>query len=407
VPLRLGLRRLVLVSHPSLVEEVLVAKHRSFIKTPLLRNGRRLLGHGLLTSEGDLWRRQRRLIQPAFQRQRLLGYGSTMVSAADQLLSTWQDGQRRDVHADMMALTLDIALRTLFGAELGDEGARISVLVEAALRRFSQRLESLSSLVPDTWPIPGNLRFLRSASELDRVVLTIIARRQAEPPRDDLLQILLDARDERGAPMSRRQLKDEVMTLFLAGHETTASALSWTWYLLGTHPEVEAELHASLDRTLGGRPPTVDDLPELCFVERVVTESMRLLPPVWAIGRQAIEPVQIGGYDLPKGTLVSMSQWVMHRDPRWFDDPERFWPDRWLDGHEGQARKPPRYAYLPFGGGPRQCIGNNFALLEATLLLAALAQRFRFELIPDHPIGLWPSATLRPRHGIAVTLRQR
>jgi cytochrome P450 len=407
VPLRLGLRRLVLVSHPSLVEDVLVAKHRSFIKTPLLRNGRRLLGHGLLTSEGDLWRRQRRLMQPAFQRQRLLGYGVTMVSAADELLATWQDGQRRDVHADMMALTLDIALRTLFGAELGGESARVGVLVEAALRRFSQRLESLSSLVPDTWPIPGNLRFLRSAAELDRVVLAIIARRLAAPPRDDLLQILLDARDEHGAPMSRRQLKDEVMTLFLAGHETTASALSWTWYLLGTHPEVEAELHASLNRTLGGRPPTVDDLPELGFVERVVTESMRLLPPVWAIGRQAIEPVQVGGYDLPKGTLVSMSQWVMHRDPRWFDDPERFWPDRWLDGQAGQARKPPRYAYLPFGGGPRQCIGNSFALLEATLLLATLAQRFRLELVPDHPIGLWPSATLRPRHGIAVTLRQR
>ena len=404
MPLRLGLRRLVLVSHPALVEEVLVTRHRSFIKTPLLRNGRRLLGHGLLTSEGDLWRRQRRLMQPAFQRQRLTGYGATMVAAAEQLLATWQDGQRRDAHADMMALTLDIALRTLFGAELGGEGARIGALVEAALRRFSQRLESLSSLVPDTWPIPGNLRFLRSAAELDRVVLAIIARRQAEPPRDDLLQILLDARDEHRAPMSRRQLKDEVMTLFLAGHETTATALSWTWYLLATHPEVEQELHATLDRVLEDRPPTVDDLQALAYVERVVTESMRLLPPVWAIGRQAIEPVQVGGYDLPRGTLVSMSQWVMQRDPRWFDEPERFWPDRWLDGH---ARKPPRFAYLPFGGGPRQCIGNNFALLEATLLLATIAQRYRLELLPDHPIGLWPSATLRPRHGIAVTLRQR
>jgi cytochrome P450 len=404
VPIRLGLRRLVLVSHPTLVEEVLVTKHRSFIKTPLLRNGRRLLGHGLLTSEGDLWRRQRRLMQPAFQRQRLLGYGATMVGAAERLLATWQDGQRRDVHADMMGLTLDIALRTLFGAELGDEGARVGGLVEAALRRFSQRLESLSSLVPDTWPIPGNLRFLRSAAELDRVVLAIIARRQASPPRDDLLQILLDARDERGAPMSRRQLKDEVMTLFLAGHETTATALSWTWYLLGKHPDVEQELHATLDRVLAGRLPMVDDLHALGYVERVVTEAMRLLPPVWAIGRQAIEPVQVGGYDLSKGTLVSMSQWVMHRDPRWFDQPDRFWPDRWLDS---QSRKPPRFAYLPFGGGPRQCIGNSFALLEATLLLATLARRYRLELVPDHPIGLWPSATLRPRHGIAVTLQQR
>jgi cytochrome P450 len=406
VPLRFGPKRAVLLNHPDYVEQVLATHSRYFIKSPALRNSRRLIGHGLLASEGELWRRQRRLIQPAFHRPQLAAYSEIMVACTEQLLATWRDGEVRDVHQEMMRLTLQIVARALFGADVTDEAAVVDEALRVALERFGTRLSSLAFLLPDTLPTPDNWGFLRAARRLDAIVYRIIAARRASGvDRGDLLSILLRARDEAdGGGMTDKQLHDEVMTLLLAGHETTAIALSWTWYLLAQHPAVEAKLLAELQAVLGGRAPTVEDLPQLPYTEWVLWEALRLYPPAWALAREAVQDCEIGGYPVPAGTIVVMSQWLLHRDPRYFDEPERFLPERWADG---LAKRLPRYAYFPFGGGPRLCIGAGFASLEAALVLATVLPRFRLTLVPEHPIALWPSATLRPRYGIRMVLHRR
>jgi cytochrome P450 len=404
VPLRAGPRRLVLLAHPDLIEAVLVTHNRSFIKSPILRRSR-LLGRGLLSSDGEHWRRQRRLIQPAFHRQRIAAYGETMVAAAEQMLDQWRDGERRDVHAEMMQVTLEIVGSTLFGAHVGGEAAEISTAISVTQQRFNQRLNSTFSLLTDLLPTPGNLAFKRAVERLDRVIYDIIERRRASgEDQGDLLSMLLDAQDEDGSGMTDKQVRDEVMTLFIAGHETTAIALSWTWYLLSRHPRVRERLEAELAEQLGGRPPTVEDLPRLPYAELVVTEALRLYPPAWSQSRETFEPCVIGGYPVAKGTILVLSQWVVHRDPRFFERPDAFEPERWEDG---LAKRLPRFAYFPFGGGPRQCIGNSFALMEAHLLLATIAQRFRLEVPPDHEVVPGPAATLRPKGGVPVTLHQR
>jgi cytochrome P450 len=395
--------RVYFVNHPDYIEEVLVTQNRKFIKGRILRANKRLFGNGLLTSEGDFWLRQRRLAQPAFHRARIASYADTMVGYADRLLAEWKDGEERDVHAEMMRLTLQIVAKTLFDADVDREARQVGRALEAIMELNSDFRKLI--LMPSWVPTPRNIRAAIATRRLDKIIFRFVAQRRASgKDTGDLLSMLLAAQDEDGSRMTDRQLRDEAMTIFLAGHETTANALSWTWLLLAQNPAVEEKLHAELAAVLGGRAPSLEDLANLRYTGQVITESMRLYPPAWGMARLAIEDAEIGGYPIPKGCGVSLAQWVVHRDPRWFDAPEEFRPERW----EGDLMKRlPRFAYFPFGGGPRQCIGNSFAVMEANLLLAAIAQRFRIRLVRDHPAVPMPSITLRPRYGIRATLEAR
>jgi cytochrome P450 len=402
---RLGGRRCVLVNHPDLIEEVLVTNARNFIKHFALRMSPVLLGRGLLTSEGDFWLRQRRLAQPAFSRHRIAAYGDVMVRYTERLLAAWKDGEERDLHADMMQLTLEIGAKTLFDADVTADAHDVGEALETSLDHFAASFKSLFRW-PLYVPTPANQRLKEAIRRLDAIIFRFIKQRRATPAdKDDLLSMLLRARDEAdGSRMTDRQLRDEMMTLFLAGHETTAIALAWTWYLLAAHPDAAARLTEELDQVLAGRAPTVADLPRLRFTEHVVLESMRLYPPAYVIGREPLEDCIIGGYEVPAGRTVFMSQWVMHRDPRFFDEPESFLPERWSDE---RIKLLPKYAYFPFGGGPRICIGNNFALMEACLILATMARQWRFTLTPGFPVAPLPLMTLRPAHGIKGTVQRR
>jgi len=406
VPVRLGPRRGLLIYHPDTIEEVLVTRNRDFIKSRGVRLLRALLGDGLVLSEGDLWLRQRRLMQPAFHRKRVAAYGEVMASYAARRVDEWRDGEVFDIHEEMMALTRAIVARTLFDADVSDAAHTISGALEIVMRYFGRRLGSWRAFVPAWVPTPANLRLHLAVRRLDAVIYRMIAdRRRSLVDRGDLLSILLQAQDaDDGSRMTDRQVRDEVMTLFLAGHETTAVALSWTVYLLAQHPDVDARLADELRAALGGRPPGVDDLPALPYTEMVVTESMRLFPPAYGLGREAVRPTEVAGRSLPAREIVIAPTWVVHRDPRWFDEPETFRPERWGDD---AARRLPRFAYFPFGGGPRQCIGNAFAMMEAILILAAIAQRFRLILTPGQQVVPTPYITLRPEPGIRVRLERR
>ncbi len=400
VAFRLGAWPTVLLNNSDYAEYVLVRNQRNFIKFPMFfRHVRAIFGQGLLTSEGEFWHRQRRLAAPAFHAQRVAGYGGVMVHDTERMLADWRPGDLRDAHTDMMALTLRIAAKTLFNAEVDQDVADIGQAFEALADEIMFRAHR-PFRIPDLIPIPGNIRYLRGVRRIDRLVTAIIQERQRHGgDHGDLLSMLMLARDDEGRPMTERQLRDEVITLLLAGHETTALALSWTWYLLSQHPEVDAKLAAELREVLGGRPPAVSDLPRLTYTEQVVTEAMRLYPPAWGIGREAIADCEIGGYAIPAGTTVIISAWVSHRDARHFAEPTAFRPERW--GGDFAATLP-RFAYIPFGGGPRICIGNRFAMMEAVLILATVAQRFRLEWQPDHPVVPLPSITLRPKGGVWV-----
>jgi cytochrome P450 len=303
----------------------------------------------------------------------------------------------------MMTLTLGIIAKTLFSAEISGHASRIGAALEVAQRNF---LERVNTIVPmPMWvPTPSNLRLRRAVRTLDSILFEIIRqRRQSSADKGDLLSLLLHARDEVDRTgMTDQQLRDEAMTLFLAGHETTALALSWTWYLLALNPEKAARLHAEVDTLIGQRSPTVEDWPRLVYTERVILEGMRLYPPAYTIGREPVRDCTIAGYGLRKGQTVLMPQFVVHRDPRWFSEPDRFLPERWETAHAL-----PKFAYFPFGGGPRVCIGNTFAMMETVLVLATIARRFEFSVVPDYPVIPWPTFTLRPMHGIQVVLRRR
>jgi cytochrome P450 len=406
VPVRLGPRRGLLVYHPDAIEEVLITRARDFVKTPGIRLLRRLLGDGLFVSEGDLWLRQRRLMQPAFHRQRIAAYGEVMASYAMRRAASWHDGVVMDIHPEMMAITREVVAKTLFDADVSDEARVIGEASHFLAEYFGKRFGSLLQLVPSWVPTPANLRLRRAVRGLDEIVYRMIAdRRRTSGDRVDLLSILLQAQDaDDGSRMTDRQVRDEVITLFLAGHETTAVALSWTWYLLGQHPEVDARLADELRVVLGGRPPTVADLPALRYTEMIVTESMRLYPPAYGIARQAVKPTEVAGQPMRVGAFVIMPTWVVHRDVRWFDKPEEFRPERW-DGDA--ARRLHRFACFPFGGGPRQCIGSTFAMMEAILVLATIAQRFRLPLVPGQNVIPAPYITLRPEPGIRVRVEGR
>jgi cytochrome P450 len=395
----------LLLSHPDLVEDVLVKNHQNFIKHRFFwRHVEAIFGQGLLTSEGEFWHRQRRLAAPAFAASRVNRYGDTMVQYTTRTLRQWQPGQVLDVHREAMALTLQIAAKTLFDAETDQDVAEISQALDEVMDEIAVRLRR-PFWIPDALPLPGNIRYRRGVQRMDQLVARIIAeRRHRSEDRGDLLSLLLLARDEVGQPMSERQIRDEVITMLLAGHETTALSLSWTWYLLGLHPAADAQLAEEVHAVLGDRTPTVDDLPRLRFTGQVASEAMRLYPPAYAIGREARADCEIGGYAVPAGTIVFVSPWVMHRDPRWFDEPQAFRPERWAGD---LAKELPRFAYMPFGGGPRICIGNRFAMMEATLILATVIQRFRLEWQTDRPVQPMPSMTLRPKGGVWVKLVPR
>lgn len=397
----------ILLNHPDYIQQVLIFQQNKFHKSTLSKEAtERLLGQGLLISEGDFWRRQRRLAQPAFHRHRINEYSSAMVECAEAQGRTWHDGETRNMAEEMMALTLEAAVRTLFGTTLPGEakhvGRAMSFLMRYSLGRARKPIN-----IPASWPTPRNKRATREYDFLDSLVYRIISERKAQPTsnhRNDLLSMLMGAMDEDGSQMTPKQLRDETMTLFLAGHETTALTLAWTWYLLSQNPAAETRLHEELRDVLGGRPPEVADLARLPYLHAVVSEVLRLYPPAYLLARTAIAPFSIGGYDFGPGETVLMSQWVMHRDARYYDEPDAFRPERWLDG---LADRLPPGAYFPFGDGPRRCIGQGFAMLESALVIATLAQQFQFRLAPGRPVVPEPLVTLRPKHGISMTIRAR
>jgi cytochrome P450 len=392
--------------NPDHIEYVLSTNAKNFIKSRSLRTPffRRLVGNGLLTSEGEEWKRQRRLAQPAFHRQRISGYGDVMVEYADRMISGWNLDEVRDIHRDMMKLTLEIVVKTLFNADISGDADKVGRVLSKMVKPFASQA-TLKWILDNRLPTPTNRRFNADARQIDDIVFRFIAeRRSSGADQGDLLSMLLAAQDEDGSQMTDRQLRDEVMTLFLAGHETTALTLSWAWYLLAQNPEVEKNFHAELDEVLDGRLPTVADLPRLKYTEKIAKESMRLYPPAYGVGREAIQEFELGGYRIPAKAQLFMFQWVTQRDPRFFPEPSRFSPERWTEEFTNSL---PKYAYFPFGGGPRACIGNYFAMMEVVLLLATIGQRFRFSLLPDHQVSLMPAMSLRPSEGIPVRVAQR
>jgi cytochrome P450 len=392
--------------HPDDIEYVVATNAKNFIKARSLRSPffRRLVGNGLLTSEHDEWKRQRRLAQPAFHRQRISAYGDVMVDYTERMMGGWNDGAECDIHRDMMRLTLEIVVKTLFNADVSADADKVGRVLAQIVKPFAAQA-TLKWIADNRLPTAAHRRFNQEANEIDAIVYRIIAeRRLSGSDQGDLLSMLLQAHDEDGSQMSDKQLRDEVMTLFLAGHETTALTLSWAWYLLANNPDCERKFHEELQEVLGGRLPTVADLPQLKYCEMIAKESMRLYPPAFGLGREAIEECEVGGYRVPAKTQVFMFQWATQRDPRYFDEPTEFRPERWTEEFSNSL---PKYAYFPFGGGPRFCIGNSFAMMEIILVLATIGQRYRLSLAPDQTVALMPAMSLRPLDGIRVKLNRR
>jgi cytochrome P450 len=413
-----GSQPVYLVSHPDMVEDVLVTSSKKFMKGIALQRAKRLLGEGLLTAEGQLHLRQRRTIQPLFHKQQVQRFAEAMVRHAVRWRESVRDGATMDVTAEMGGLTLAIVGETLFSANVQSDADEVREALTDAVQSFAYAVLPYVELI-EKLPVGPFVKVRKARARLDRVILRVIAERRATPDTgQDLVSMLLAARDpEHPAEpgMSDQQIRDEAMTIFLAGHETTANAMAWTWHLLGQAPAVESRLHEELDRVLAGRIPTVADVPKLEYTRAVIAESMRVYPPAWTMGRRVVEPHTIGGYNIEKNALVLLSQWVVHHDARWWSEPESFKPERWLasDGNResgtgnrepGTGSRPgsripdpgsrPKYAYFPFGGGNRVCIGESFAWTEAILLLAAIAQRWRFVLV-SKPVPE-PRITLRP-----------
>ncbi|MCI0349170.1 MAG: cytochrome P450, partial [Acidobacteriales bacterium] len=397
---RSGRRHFYFINHPDYIRDVLVTHARHMHKSWALQNARRILGEGLLTSEDNFHLRQRRLAQPAFQRQRIQEYAGCMLSQAAKLSARWRDGQQIDAHAEMMRLALLIAAESLFGADVESEAPKISEALSSFMRLFGLSFVPFAELL-ERLPIPAMTRFRRSLAELDGLIYRMIEARRSDPrksERNDLLSLLLRAQDEEtGGRMTDRQLRDECVTLLLAGHETTANTLTMAWYLLASHPDAEKKLHMELETLRGDREPVLSDLQNLRYTESVLAETMRLYPPAWVIGREATDDFELGGYKIPRGSTLLMSQWVMHRDRRYWSDPEAFDAERWKPEIAEMRAK---YAYFPFGAGSRQCIGESFAWMESTLVLAALARQWRLHLIPGFHLELQPVITLRPRNGL-------
>lgn len=408
---RVGHVRFVSLADPELAQHVLVRNHRNYIKSRSYEGLRLVLGDGLVTSEGEHWRRQRKLAQPSFHRTRLAALADTMAACVRECLDDWDarpDHAAIDVHHEMLRLTLRIVGRTLFGTDLGSDLGVLGPAITTAIHKANDYAEALVR-VPLWVPTPSNLRFARAKRVLDGIVHDIIEQRRRRDARgatqrDDVLGMLMAATDETGTErMSDAQLRDEVMTLFLAGHETIATAMSWTWRVLQEHPHAAARVRAEARELLDGRSPGFDELPRLAYTGQVIDECMRLYPPVWMVERQALAEDQLGPWRIPPGTIVGVSPWVMHRHPGLWDDPLRFRPERFAPE---QAESRPKHAFLPFGAGPRICIGNHFALMEAKIILATIIQRYDVEVIRPQAIGLDPRVTLRPLGGMPGRLHR-
>jgi cytochrome P450 len=427
VRIPLGWRELYLISDPEAVQDVLVTSHRNFRKD-VMSAGRGkwaaplevILGNGLVTSDGQFHHTQRRLIQPMFHHERIAGYGRAFAELSDDIQSGWTDGDQLDLQVEMTELTLAIVARTLFDVSLDSDVART---VRTAIPRHEGPLRwdslpfarQLSKL-----PLPGNKRFYAGRDTLDAIVYGLMAqRREGDGHGADLLSLLLAARDaDTGEPMADRQVRDEAITLLMAGHETTASALTWAYHLLGSHPEVRELMHAEIDEVLGDRLPTVEDLPRLVWTDAILSETMRLYPPIMGVARRPVADFEACGHRIPKDTFVGIIPWVVHRDPQWWPQPERFAPQRWLDNPPsggardeltGHAVRPgrPRFAYLPFGGGPRQCVGNTFSRMEGVMALATLGRHWEFDPVPGFEVETLARITIRPKAGLPVTARRR
>ena len=400
----MGMSR-VLLSRPEYVQQLLILDHAKLHKSTLTKLVvGPLLGQGLLISEGDFWRRQRRLAQPAFHRSRTNEYSPVMIECALERMRKWRSGETRNIADEMMKLTLEVAVRTLFGTSLAGDSDSIGKAMTFLMRHYLRRART-PWRVPESWPTPANRRARREVEYMDSLIYGIISDRKMDTrPRNDLLSLLMAAMNDDGSQMTERQVRDESMTLFVAGHETTALSLAWTWYLLSENPTAEVRLHEELGAVLGGRPAEVSDLEKLPYLNAVVHESLRLFPPAFIMARMNVETVRVGGYEIPPRSTLLASQWVMHRDARFFQQPEQFMPERWLDGLE--SRLPPG-AYFPFGDGPRRCIGQGFAQLETALVIAAIAQKFSFRLNKGFPVVPEPLVTLRPKYGIEMTIESR
>jgi cytochrome P450 len=409
VRFRLGPHVVHLVNHPEHIERVLVTHQQNYERSA--RSAQKIsaiCGESLLTSHGETWRRQRRLMQPAFHQQRIAQFAALMADAATATADRWNHFARRgeafDLAAEMSRLTFIIVARVLFGAEVKEDAATVERALPVLLGHTYRRLETLLDL-PTSLPLPANLRFRQALAEVDEVVHRIIAeRRQSDGQRHDLLSMLLSACDaETGQPLSDAELRNQTIALLLAGHETTANALAWTFYLVSQSSEIEEQLHAELVANLKGYAPTLEDVSRLRLLSQAFDESLRLYPPIWALERRVLADDSIASFRIPAGSTVVISPYVLHRHPGFWSDPERFDPTRFTEaastGHFPNA-------YLPFGAGPHQCIGNNFALLEARIILATLLQRFRVGLVPGQPVEPKPGITLRPRHGIVMTVAQ-
>lgn len=404
VYLKAAHKHIYLLNHPHLIQQVLVQEAHKIRKGPALRrNTYPAFGDGLLTSEGAFHDRQRRLIQPAFHTTRVNAYFDVMLDETQKLLDTWQAGTTRDIHADMTALTMQIVARALFGADLSTLAGELGAAIGQGMEILGRRIAKPPALrLPGIIPTRENRLRKQILALLNGTIYALIEERRLNPQdRGDLLSMLLLARDQDGAAMSDKQIRDEVMTIFLAGHETTANALAWALYLIAQHPQVEARLHAEVRQVIGDQAPTLDHLPRLTYTDMIFREALRLYPPAWATSRQTLEPLQLGGYDIPTGSTLVISPYAMHHNPRYFADAEAFDPDRFSPERRENI---PRYAYFPFGAGPRGCIGGHFATLEAVLILAMIYQRFRLECLPNQQVIPHPLITLRPKAGITVKI---
>jgi cytochrome P450 len=403
---KVGGRDMFVISNPEYIKEVIINHHQDFVKSDSLKIAKPLLGEGLLTSEGDFHHRQRRLVQPTFNHERVNGYAQVMVDRALATSGEWKDGEVLDVHAEMMRLTLAIVAKTLFGADMDDEASTVSDALTSALENL-HKLKTPGSRVLRRLQISGDQQIVRSKKTLDAIVYRIIDERlKSGEDKGDLLSMLLQARDKEGdgKGMSELQVRDEAMTLFLAGHETTAKALTWSWYLISENPQAESKLHAEVDAVLGGRPPTAQDFRKLEYTTKIMTEALRMYPPSWTLGVKVTKPFTVAGFPMPVGATLVMSQYLVQHDARFFTDPEKFIPERWTPEFKSSL---PRFAYFPFGGGPRACVGEQFAWMEGVLVIAAIAQRWRLRHVRGHKVELLPRLTLRPKYGMKMTVTRR
>ncbi len=393
----------VLVSNPESIQRVLLETGKSFGKFKPTYAMQNILGNGLVTSEGDFWKRQRKLAAPAFHHQSIKRYADQMVAYAQDTVKGWSDGDVRDVHQDMMTLTQRIIMKVLFDVDVIENASQASEAFDAMMQAIGADMGGVEAVLPGFIPTPIRTRMLQGVSYIDSLLLEIIENRRAEgnSGRHDLLTMLMEARDDDGQPMTTEQLLDEIRSLYLAGHETTATTLSWTWHLLSSNPEAYAKVKAEVDAVLQGRTATADDVQSLPYTNAVIKESLRCYSVAWITQRIALEDVELDGYHIGKDTFIFLSPWIVHHDPRWYNQPEAFMPERWL---KDKAEQPPREVYIPFGGGPHICIGNGLAMMEAVLLLATFLQHYHVSILPDHPVERELAGTLRPKNGLKAKL---